>query len=310
MAASSRSSIINKATLEAVNKMVRALFIDSMEQSGPGPLMSALTMPFDSNQKSETHNWMKDYAILREWVGARQIAAMEGEGVTIVNKSYEATIGLSREDLIFDRTGLLQNRIKQLPESYDRGRRKILTELITLGHTTTGPGGAGYDGVAFFSAAHPNADLAVQSNLAATPSALDATNFDLARKQMRLLVNHKGEPMDISPDTLVIGPELEASAEILFNTRNLTTGGDNRHYNAIPSILVESRITDTSWYLFDSKHPVSPFIDQIVVPMELASQVDPENPRVFDYNEFAWGIYALFGIGYGLWQTAFRNAGV
>ncbi len=310
MAASSRSSIIDKAKLDAVNKMVRALFIDSMEQSGPGPLLSALTMPFNSNQKSETHNWLKDYAILRKWIGARQIAAVEGEGVTIVNDSYEATIGLSREDLIFDRTGLLENRIKQLPEAYDRGRRKILADLILEGHTTTGPGGAGYDNVAFFSAVHPNADLAVESNLAATPSTLDATNFDIARKQMRLLVNHKGEPMDISPDTLVIGPELEAEAEILFTQRDVPTGGSNRHFNAIKNIYVEARITDTSWYLFDQGHPVSPFIDQIVVPMDLSSQVDPDNPRVFDYNEFAWGIYALFGIGYGLWQTAFRNAGV
>lgn len=305
----STSQIAFKEKLDAVNKMVHALFLESMEQSGEGELFDALTMFFASNQQSETHNWLEDFAILREWIGPRQFASIQGKGVTIVNKEYEASIAIKRKDLRLDRTGLLQNRVRQLPTAWAKGRRKILVDLLLQGETTTGPGGAAYDGVAFFSAVHPNEAVGTQSNLM-TGSALDATNFDLARKTMRLYVNHKNEPLDIEPDTLVIGPELEASAEQLFNTRTLANGGANRHFNAIPNIRVESRIRDTSWYLADSSNPVSPFIDQIVDPLELSSQFDSSSDRVFNYGEYAWGIYGFFGIGYGLWQTMIKNPGV
>ncbi len=305
----SASQIAFKEKLDAVNKMVHALFLESMSESGEGELFDALTMFFPSNQPSETHNWLEDFAVLRKWVGPRQFASIQGKGVTIVNDEYEASISISRKDLRHDRTGLLQNRVRQLPAAYAKGRRKILVDLLLQGQTTTGPGGAGYDGVAFFSAVHPNEAVGTQSNLM-TGSALDATNFDLARERMRLLVDHKGEPLDLKPDTLVIGPKLEASAEQLFNVRDLVGGGTNRHLNAIPNIRVESRITDTSWYLADTTHPVSPFIDQIVDPLELSGQFDASSPRVFDHNQYAWGIYAYFGVGYGLWQTMMKNPGV
>ena len=310
MPLSSRSAIIDKAKLDAVNETVHALFNDAMEEAGEGPLFDALTMPFRSNQKVEEHVWAQDYVELREWVGPRQFANIEMESMRIPNKSYEASISLSREDLIFDRTGLLDNRVRRLTEAYFKGRRKILADMLVQAHTTTGPGGASYDGVAFFSDSHPNYGLAAQSNIAPSGTALTGTNYDAAVEQMELLVNHKGEPMDITPDTLVIGPKLRSSARDLFQVSTQAQGGANPYFQIIPTIIVEKRITDNSWYLFDTTHAVKPFVDQQVVDLELASQVSPDDPRVFDYNQYAWGIYALFGIGLGMWQTAYRNAGV
>lgn len=305
-----KTAIINRERLEEVNKMVNAIFIDSLDQMGEGELFDAVVMRVTSNQESETHNWMKDYSQLREWVGPRIFPALEAEGLTIKNKEYEASMEIARRDIILDRLGMLDNRVKQLPEAYFRGKRKQLADLILNGHLTTGPGGVGFDGVAFFSNAHPNADLANQSNVAASGTALDGANFDAAVEQMELLVNHRGEPMDITPDTLVIGPKLRASARSLFQIQTTNAGGQNEYFGAIDNIRIEQRITDNSWYLFDTSKSIKPIIEQTVVPMELSSQTDLSDDRVFNYNKYAWGIYAFFGMGYGLWQLAYRNPGV
>lgn len=303
-------SIRNRDKFDAVNNMVKALFVDSLEAQGEGPLFAPLTMEVPSKSKSETHNWLKNHAVLREWVGPRQVATFEGEGLTIVNKPYEATIGIDRVDYDSDNFGLLKTQIAQLTEAYFRGRRKILADLVLNGHTTTGLGKAGYDGVAFFSNAHPNAELAAQSNVAASGAALDATTFDAAIQAGMSLVNHKGEPLDIMYDTLVVGPALQATVRNLFNVSTLSGGGENPHYKAVPNVIVEPRLgSSTAWFLFDTSKVVKPVIWQTFTPIELASLTSATDANVFSFNQYQWGIYAVFGAGYGLWQTGYRNAG-
>lgn len=301
--------IINKEKLVAVNRMVHALYRESLDEFGEGKLVTELGMRVTSNDTQETHNWLNNFMELREWIGPRQFATLKGEGLTIYNKPYEVSIALKRRDILADRLGMLNVQVRQLTEAYYRGRRKIVANLVTQGHTTTGLGKAGYDGVAFFSNAHPNEDLPNQSNVG-TGAALNATSFDAAKLQMRELVNHKGEPLDINPNLLVIGPKNEAAAKSLFGLRTVSTGGDNPHFGDIDNIIVEPRITDTSWNLFDTTHVVKPIIDQMFVPLELSSQTDLSDDRVFNYNEYAWGLYSDFGFGYGFWQTGYRNPGV
>ena len=303
------TNIITREKLEAINQTINGIFVDEMEQRGEGILFDALVMRTTSNQESETHNWLKDYAELREWVGPRHFPSLEGEGLTIVNKEYEASMEVARKDIILDKLGMLDQRVRQLPEAYFRGKRKLLANLVTQGHLTTGLGGVGYDGVAFFSNAHPNADLANQSNVG-TAAALTGANFDAAVEQMELLVNHKGEPMEIRPDTLVIGPKNRAAARSLFEISTTNAGGQNEYFGAIQNIRIEQRITDTSWYLFDTSKSIKPIIEQTVVPVQLASQTDLSDERVFNYNRYAWGLYAFFGMGYGFWQLGYRNPGV
>lgn len=302
-------AILNRQRLDDVNETVKALFIDSLDENGEGPLFGRVTMRVESNQRSETHNWLRDYVQLREWVGPRKYATMDTQGMTIHNKEYEASLAIKRLDIITDNLGMLSQRVAMLPEAYYRGRRKLLAQLITEGTTTTGLGGAGYDGVAFFSNAHPNGELANQSNVASGGSALNAANFDAAVAQMETLVNHKGEPLDIMPDTLVIGPANRSAARSLFQVSTLPNGGDNEHYQMIPTIIVEPRISGNAWYLFDTSKTLKPFIDQMLMPLELQSMTGLDTPNVFEYNEFHWGLYAAFGMGYGFWQTAYRNAG-
>lgn len=302
-------AVLSRDKLDAVNTTVNAIFTDALEQSGDGPLFGAITMPITSTQVTETYNWLDDFSELRKWVGPRYYPTFEAKGLTVVNEEYESSMAIKRIDIITDRLGMLENRVRRLPENYFRGRRALLANLVINGHTTTGAGGAGYDGVAFFSNAHPNGDLANQSNIASSGTALSATSFDVAMAQMEGLVNHKGEPLDISPDTLVIGPSNRAAARSLFQVSTLSGGGENPHYQLVPKVIVEQRISGNAWYLFDSKHVNKAIIDQILVPMEFASMVNLNDPNVFEQNEFHWGIYAAFGMGYGFWQTAYRNAG-
>ena len=54
---------------------------------------------------------------LREWIGDRQIHNLAAHSWTIVNKDWEATIEVDRNDIEDDRLGLYNIQAKQAGES-------------------------------------------------------------------------------------------------------------------------------------------------------------------------------------------------
>src|SRR5690606_21164971 len=105
-------------------------------------------------------------------------------------------------------------------------------------------------------------------NLAANNTELTADNFDAAVEAMASLVNHKGEPLDINPTIIVVGPQNYSNARNIFEVASLATGGDNPTYQSV-RVVREPYITDTSWYLFDTSKALKPFIKQEADDLEL-----------------------------------------
>ena len=51
-----------------------------------------VSMLFQSNQESETYNWLGMAPVMREWIGGRQAKGFRENGITITNKTYESTM--------------------------------------------------------------------------------------------------------------------------------------------------------------------------------------------------------------------------
>jgi phage major head subunit gpT-like protein len=62
-----------------------------------------------------------------------------------------------------------------------------------------------------------------------------------------------------------------------------------------------------SWYVFDTTTPMQPFIWGERVAPKVTPRTAPDDPHVFDRDEYIWGVRARGGPGYGLWQGAYKS---
>lgn len=298
-------STANQITLDAANKVFKAAFAEELSLQGEGEIINAAAMKTRSKAKVVEYDWLNSFDELRVWLGEREISNMAVESYTLASIKYESSMVVDRVDAESDALGLYAPKVGSMVGGYFRKRRSLMASLFTNGATT---GNNSYDGVTFFNATHPSdGEGAAQSNLS-TSTALTGANFDATVQKMEQLKDHRGQPMDIQPDTLVISPALRAAARNLFQLQTAYAtdfAGDNPWFGAI-KIIVEPYLTGTTWYLLDTKKSLKPFILQDADNLELSTLQSVNDEFVIMNDAFFYGTRSRFGLGYGLWQLAHR----
>jgi len=268
--------------------------------------------PINSTGPAENLSFSRGIPGLREWVGEREIVNLDAATMRLVNKTYERTVGVDREAFEDDKLGHYNDDIQMLGMRAAQLPDKLLAELFNSSFVTTGPGGAGYDAVAFFSAAHPRPGrLANQSNKGT--AALAEASFNAAKLALATLQDDKGEPLDLVEAgtglVLVVPPALEATAVGLVSVRTLASGAENPLYNAA-KVVVWSRLTSTTaWFLGVEGLPVKGFIHQMRRKPELASKNMPTDDNVFFDRQLLFGVDTRQAAGYGMWQVWYGSDG-
>lgn len=298
-------STANQVTLDAANKVFLAAFAEELTQRGEGEIINAAAMKTRSKAKVVEYDWLNAFDELREWVGEREIANMAVESYTLPSIKYESSMVVDRVDVESDSLGLYAPKVGSMVEGYFLKRRKLIASLFTNGTTT---GNNSYDGVTFYNASHPSdGNGAVQSNLS-TGTALTGANFDSIVQKMEELVDHRGNPMDITPDVIIISPALRATARNLFEmTTDFTNAnaGNNPYFKAV-KVIVETHLSGTNWYLLDTTKSLKPFILQDADDLELSTLASIQDEFVIMNDAFFYGTRSRFGLGYGMWQLAHR----
>ncbi|MEM1077450.1 MAG: Mu-like prophage major head subunit gpT family protein [Pseudomonadota bacterium] len=104
----------------------------------------------NSEDASETYDWLGDAPEMREWIGDRVIKDIKASGYQIANKDWEATIGVKATDIKDDKLGTYAPRFVRMGESAARKPDQLLSELMDTAHTLPC-----YDGQNFFDTEHP-----------------------------------------------------------------------------------------------------------------------------------------------------------
>lgn len=304
----------NQGQLDTANRLIVALFDDELSLQGEGPLVDAVTMKTRSKAKSVDYHFLHSFDNMREWIGERRIADFGAETFTIPNKKYESSLRVDRVDVESDSLGLYEPQVRNRVQGYFRLRRQLVADLLENGQASTN---TGYDGVPFFSQAHPNDSGADQSNYETT-FPLTGENFDTAVQQGQELLNHAGDPMDITYDTIVVGPKLRATARNLFQITNdyvgsnpdaaaVTSNAGSNPYFGVVKVIVDPYITSNDWYLFDSSKALKALVLQDADDLEMQTLTSINDEYVIMNDAFFYGTRARFGVGYGFWQLAFKG---
>lgn len=114
------------------------------------PIWPSLAMQVPSGTAKEAYNWLGVAEGMREWLGDRVITTLGTHGFEISNRKWEQTVEVKREILEDDNEGIYSPIAQRMGESAALHVDELVFEALNNGRT-----GLGYDGVAYFHAAHP-----------------------------------------------------------------------------------------------------------------------------------------------------------
>lgn len=120
-----------------------------------------------STTKSNTYGWLGQFPMFREWIGDRVLKDMAAHSYAILNKKFESSIGVPRDDIEDDEVGVYKPLFEEMGRASTAHPDELVFALLKAGLTTTC-----YDGQNFFDTDHP-----VFPNTDGTGTAVSVSNY-------------------------------------------------------------------------------------------------------------------------------------
>lgn len=140
--------IINTASLKGLFSAFSVAFNQGFEGAQSHYRDFAMVAP--SSTRELTYGWMGHLPRIREWLGDRVIQNLTGHGYTIVNKDFELTVSVGRNDIEDDQYGVFSPIMREMGRESAEHPDRLVFNLLKAGFNTPG-----YDGKFFFATDHP-----------------------------------------------------------------------------------------------------------------------------------------------------------
>ncbi len=294
-------------------------FYNTLEATKASSYIEKIAMQFDSDQASETYAWLGMAPAMREWVGGRQPKAFRENGLTIVNKRFEATVDVLLDDIRRDKTKQIMTRIGELADRAVAHDGYLLSDLIANGASRTC-----YDGQFYFDTDHTEGENTTnQSNsitfdisdngTGGTPTAPTARTVQYAIlngvAQILSFKDDRNEPMNegasnflVMASPALMSPVLAATGNPVLDSgaTNTITQMDGYRIQAV----INPRLTWTDKFaVFRTDGRAKPFILQQEIPLSMTAKAEGSDYE-HDYDAWQFGVKKLGNAGYGNWQHA------
>lgn len=269
-----------------------------------------------STHEEERYGWLDLIPLLRKWYGPRTVQQLSLRGQSLVNELFELTVGVKRTKLEDDTAGMYSDYVRMMGVSSKLWPEHLVIDAIKAAAATTV-----YDNQFFFDTDHPqnmdDPNSPVQSNDFdySASGGLTADNLADAYAKMRSLKGANGDSLEVMPNILLTPPQNAYAARQLLNAAiiaqavgaNAAAAVDNQ-LKGLMDVVEASRLSDQPSYIYmlDCRLPVKPFIFQQREAPEFTPRFNPDDPHVFDNDQFLAGVRARGAAGYGPWWLAAR----
>lgn len=291
--------LITKTAIQGLQTTFSTIYQKGWGLATPRLIEIATQVP--SSTKTNTYGWMARLLKMRKWEGPRLIQNLSTFAYTLENDPYELTVGVDRDDIEDDQLGVYNPLFEELGRQSRLWPDQVLKTALQAGTTQLG-----FDGVAFFATTHALNPAGNQSNNFTT-TALSATNFGTVRAAMMAYTDETGEALGVMPDTLIVPPQLEDTANVILKAA-FGSGGATNVQQGQAKVIVAPQLANqgTTWYVADTSSAIKPLVWQLrKAPVMVAkTQVDEDN--VFFQRQFVWGLDARGAAGFGPWFLAAR----
>jgi phage major head subunit gpT-like protein len=275
-----------------------------------------------SNREVEELAWLGQVPSMRRWIGGRKETTLNKYTMTIRNYPYEATLPISIDDLRRDKTGQIQNRIDALATRTATHWNSLIGTFVTNGEA--GTSALAYDGQFFFDTDHNESGSNQTNDLTATevPSANVATTSTLTTAEaagiitetiayMMSLTDDQGEPINAAPtEVLILTTKVGHynGIKTALGINNLGTGaGNNNPLLAWSNYQINVQYVPTRVTAADKLYFFFGGASMGATPLIRTSEQDVATrllDETFLNRRILFGVDAVRGVGYGLWQKA------
>ncbi|MEX3009000.1 Mu-like prophage major head subunit gpT family protein [Hoeflea sp. TYP-13] len=303
------------------SRAIMGMYFARLEQDLGMSWMDGISNSFGSDQASETYVFLGQSPAMREWIGGRQAKGFTGEGLTIFNKHYEATIEVQKKDARRDKTGQLRARMDDFTDRAQTHWASLLSALLLNGASSLC-----YDGQYYFDTDHVEGKSGTQSNkidvdISALPATLHGTVAAPSVEEMQQAIlkgiaqilsfkDNEGEPMNENAREFLVKVPIGLYLTAVAAVSNLTTANlaPNLNPNIVAGLTVNvqmnARLTWTDTFaIFRTDSPIKGFIRQTEQETEMKAKAEGSEYE-FDNDAWQFGIDNWRGAGYGYWQRA------
>ena len=226
-----------------------------------------IALSFTGAGSATQHSWLEQLHGIHEWVGERVLNNAKLGKLTVVNRDFENTIKVSRNEIEDDQYGVYAPLVGMMGADAENLWKKLAIEAL-LGN------GEWADGNPFFCSGR------------------------VLIAAMRGWKLYGGEPGEIRPDVLLVGPSLEASAKLICEA-DLVSDGTTTVSNVSPAKALKVRVSQSlvgdhanEWYVLGDKNGVKAVgIQKRKLPVLTRKDRD-EDTNVFMTNDFLYGVHA------------------
>lgn len=287
---------------------------------------------FNSTTEIEQHVWLDKIPKLRQWQGDRIIRSAVTRSQTLKNVPFELTEELDEYKVRDNKIDAFQPLVAMMATQAKKWPDQLFFDPV-FGAIVKGATVLGYDGVPFWSAAHPiNPDnpalYGTQSNL--VNAAFNATSYFNLRSGFQGFRGADGFPLYTVPNRLMTGTTLEASARQVLNTTyiaplvSLGIGSPGAmqenplkgtaDYVLAPDMNPLSTVpiagfSGTPWMIYDGAKPLKPFLFQMRDAPEFVFNVKPDSPGVLARHAYQYFVRCRGAGGYGIYWFAALGIG-
>lgn len=308
--------IINNSNLNALRLGFQRNFMKSY--LGTKSVWPQLAMATTSSLAEEGYPFLEEVGLMKEYVSELNTEQLVAYMYKLKNRKFGKSYAVKVEDIERDNLKLLPTKAEAF------GRAMMLWGDQLLGEQFKamfdgGPDGDNLDyaGAFFCDTSHPvvlpggsigTASNKITKKLDFSTFAAAQASFGAAKDLFQSRVDKDGEPLMLKPDTLVVGNDLEDTANAGMTLERLEDGKPNIYRNKC-KVLKFDWVKSGEWFLLDTSSPFKPFIFQTekkpyVLPMPDETSEQVRKKEIVDFVVKARG-----AAGFGEWRLCVGSDG-
>ena len=249
--------IINPENMDALKVSYMTSFQAGLDRKPAEDLSFAFTL-FPSTTASNMYAWLDRVPGFREWVGERIYQDISTKKFEIVNREFETSLKVKRNEIEDDQYGVFAPLVEGIPHEWNELKLDTIMDVLTTNATC-------FDGLAFFSDSHVYGESNTIDNL--TTSALSTSTFEAAFTAAAEYKFSDNRPCKTRYTHLIVGEKNRGTAIAILADTHLSGSIALPNPNAG---RVELHISpqlagayDDYWFLLDCSGVIKPVAFQL-----------------------------------------------
>ena len=281
---------INRSNMDALFTGFKGNFLSGFEHAPE--TWKKFAAPVQSGAASNIYPFLEQFGGMTEWTGDRTVKNLVSRKIEVVNRDFEETVSVPRNDIEDDQYGIYGTLIAEMGLHAAKVWQDLAVEALLASSNWI-------DGTAFFSTARTYGGNVI-SNTAT--GALSSATYAAARKTMMSYRGHSGKPLGVVPDLLIVGPKNEETAFGIIKDRMMLrgfsgggvsgVGATDNPWNGSAELLVLPELSGSAedlWFLAATGGVLKPlFVQQRRLPVLTALDRESDE-NVFARKEYLYG---------------------